>query len=612
VYSITFYSFKGGVGRTLAVVNIGVELARTGRKVLLVDFDLEAPGVDTFDELRPPEPHPGVVDYVTDYLQTGQPQDASQYIYEAHLEQQRDQEPLNGKLWVMPAGRQDESYSARLTTIDWQHLYAEKEGFLLFEDLKVQWEEKLSPDYVLIDSRTGHTEVGGICTRQLPDAVVLLFFPNRQNLEGLRNIVSAIRKENAARERARHIHLEFVASNVPYLDDEEGILRQSMRAFARELGMDNSSIIHRYDSLHLVDQAIFVLKRPKSRLSKQYKSLLRELALENVKDRLGAIDYLRRQLRVLDTEIALSPDDHDRIEAILEHHSQDTSVCFHTALLYKKLNLHDKAISCFENAIALARQQGETVPPQALLDCAESRLDDGDKARARDEILEALQNPALPPHEIGRAVRLLQLVDESAIPQAVVSPTLRKATTPVAVHLTDDLMTSRGLLKVARQILVSCAEETPPHGKEEECWRNQLAICLIGLREFDEVVRLLGPRLQQEPESIADTFNYAMASWGATGQVPRDSLQRVVKLDEKSERDDANYEQCLALTFALLGRAEEAGRRIENSRRRIARMPLPTFSCWRYLVVAPDEFRKDLAALELASRAGEIVPDFLR
>jgi len=41
MYTVTFYSFKGGVGRTLALANVGLELARTGRRVLLVDFDLE-------------------------------------------------------------------------------------------------------------------------------------------------------------------------------------------------------------------------------------------------------------------------------------------------------------------------------------------------------------------------------------------------------------------------------------------------------------------------------------------------------------------------------------------------------------------------------------------
>ena len=52
MYVITFYSFKGGVGRTLALVNVGAHLALQGKSVLLVDFDLEAPGLDSFPAFR--------------------------------------------------------------------------------------------------------------------------------------------------------------------------------------------------------------------------------------------------------------------------------------------------------------------------------------------------------------------------------------------------------------------------------------------------------------------------------------------------------------------------------------------------------------------------------
>ena len=61
----------------------------------------------------------------------------------------------------MAAGRRDADYGQKLAAIDWQHLYGQMEGYLFIEDLKSQWAERLKPDYVLIDSRTGHTEVGG-------------------------------------------------------------------------------------------------------------------------------------------------------------------------------------------------------------------------------------------------------------------------------------------------------------------------------------------------------------------------------------------------------------------------------------------------------------------
>jgi MinD-like ATPase involved in chromosome partitioning or flagellar assembly len=162
LYVTTFYSFKGGVGRTLSLVNVGVELAQTGRRVLLVDFDLEAPGIHTFQIQSPPRPHPGVVEYVTDFLATRVAPDVREYVYEAPGIGEK-----SGRLWIMPAGKGDAEYQAKLALIDWQSLYREHEGYLFFEDLKMQLEEVFKPDYILIDSRTGHTDWGDLHVNSL-------------------------------------------------------------------------------------------------------------------------------------------------------------------------------------------------------------------------------------------------------------------------------------------------------------------------------------------------------------------------------------------------------------------------------------------------------------
>jgi MinD-like ATPase involved in chromosome partitioning or flagellar assembly len=289
VYTITFYSFKGGVGRTLALVNVGAELAKMGRKVLLVDFDLEAPGLETYDRLRPPKPHPGIVEYVTEYERTMQAPDVREYIYPAPVVGKK-----GGRLWVMPAGRRDANYQAALVNIDWKRLYGERDGFLLFEDMKAQWEQEpeLNPDYVLIDSRTGHTDVEGICTRQLADSVVLMFMPNEQNLIGLEGVCRSIRSE-ATEGLQKTIRLHFVASNVPDLDDESRILDRQMRAFRKRLDFKNlSGLVRRYESLSLLNQSIFTLDRPRTRLAHSYQRLVQTLLKDNFADREGAISFL--------------------------------------------------------------------------------------------------------------------------------------------------------------------------------------------------------------------------------------------------------------------------------------------------------------------------------
>jgi MinD-like ATPase involved in chromosome partitioning or flagellar assembly len=619
VYTITFYSFKGGVGRTLSLVNIGVELARTGRKVLLVDSDLEAPGLDTFSELRAPDNQLGLVDCITDYRQNYTASDfapdASRYLYEAPISRSESNDRIKGKLWVMPAGRQDGHYAAKLAGIDWQELYSEQQGFLLFEDLKAQWKEKLAPDYVLIDSRTGHTEVGGICTRQLADAVVLLFFPNRQNLEGLKQVVAAIRQENSCRKENEQIDMVFVPSNVPYLDDEEEILKRSMKEFVRNLqptAPDDVITIHRYESLHLVQQAIFTLRHRKSRLTKQYQSLLRRLVQKNVEDRLGVIDYLRRHLMAADAGLMIGPNVHSRIEAILKHHSQDAAVCFQAALLYKKLSLYDRAIPWFEKATAIARSNNSPIPPQALIDCAESRMRRGDTDQAKQDILEALANSDLAPHLISLAVRILHNVDPLAIESAARLPSFSQLDEVGVVRLTSDLMTSRELLKASKSILLAWKDAQQSDDTPNAQWRSQLAITLIGLGDYADAMELLNSRIQSGGvQEIADVFNYAMASWGLTKQLPLPYLQKARELGNQTDRSDANFDQCIALVLALLGKSQDARERIGKSRCLIEKIPVPTFSCWRYLVVTNEEFRADLDALARSLDTGNILPEFL-
>src|SRR5260221_431636 len=119
-----------------------------GRKVLLVDFDLEAPGLETFDRLRPQRPHSGVVEFVTDFMRTKQAPDVRGYVCPAGEDGKK-----GGRIWGIPAGRRDTDYQRALTNLNWKTLYHDCQGFLLFEDLKKQWEFEFKPDYVLIDSR---------------------------------------------------------------------------------------------------------------------------------------------------------------------------------------------------------------------------------------------------------------------------------------------------------------------------------------------------------------------------------------------------------------------------------------------------------------------------
>jgi len=60
---ITFYSYKGGTGRTMALSNLAVLLARQQNAttpVLMIDWDMEAPGLHHYFDQG--EERPGVLE----------------------------------------------------------------------------------------------------------------------------------------------------------------------------------------------------------------------------------------------------------------------------------------------------------------------------------------------------------------------------------------------------------------------------------------------------------------------------------------------------------------------------------------------------------------------
>src|SRR5882762_7466910 len=68
---VTFYSYKGGTGRTMALANVAWILASNGKRVLSVDWDLESPGLHKFyhpflDESTV-SATPGVIEIINDY-----------------------------------------------------------------------------------------------------------------------------------------------------------------------------------------------------------------------------------------------------------------------------------------------------------------------------------------------------------------------------------------------------------------------------------------------------------------------------------------------------------------------------------------------------------------
>ena len=274
---ITFYSYKGGVGRSFLLANVGATLSRWGYRVLCVDFDLEAPGLshylagfsestaarvreaDRADDTLTASLSPSELDVLAliteglpnkeiairlsitestvklialklasklgtnsraqavllasklglvrhargqtnesarssmrttrdgllelvETLDRGEPMKLDSFLTYVNLP------PPHMPLALLSAGRRDDSYMARVQQLDWGKLYARRDLGAKFEQLRAAWTSRF--DFVLVDSRTGVSDTGGICTAQLPDILVLVFAANRQNVDGIIEIAT--------------------------------------------------------------------------------------------------------------------------------------------------------------------------------------------------------------------------------------------------------------------------------------------------------------------------------------------------------------------------------------------------------------------------------------
>lgn len=177
----------------MALANEAVLLARAGmgverNKVLMIDWDLEAPGLHEFfrDHLPEHTEKAGIIDLFIQVQKTFS-EGSIMPNYEEDIEKIIEQfffnaalrTSLSEDLWLLKSGRSDDAYSIRVQTFDWRTFFDVHYSFFA---AFIRFLEK-TYDYTLIDSRTGLTDTSGICTAILPEVLVAVFTPTSQGLQ---------------------------------------------------------------------------------------------------------------------------------------------------------------------------------------------------------------------------------------------------------------------------------------------------------------------------------------------------------------------------------------------------------------------------------------------
>ena len=215
--TITFYSYKGGTGRTLLLANVAVLAARLGRRVVALDADLEAPGLGYKLLNHPPQHCAGLVGWLRERLETGEvPESLDDATVDAGVV-----EPFveGGWLKLMPAGSAPSvEYFQEVADLRLDERIAAGDGVDAFLDLQSQIRDDLKPDLLLIDARTGVTGSNRVTTRVLADHVVALTLDSPEQLEGTRAVLRSLTPLTSLRTEEAlglHVALSRIASRPP-------------------------------------------------------------------------------------------------------------------------------------------------------------------------------------------------------------------------------------------------------------------------------------------------------------------------------------------------------------------------------------------------------------
>ena len=197
---ITFYSYTGGAGRSMALANVACLLAplcRQGRGVLMVDWSLQSASLHRYFQNKlnnwsgEPErsenkldQQPGLFDLFVEIetlLPKLGPDASADRVFEA-LQPDRFVIPTDiPSLSLLKAGRFDDYFFPAVSSFQWAALH-ERAPWLI-DSLAAYWAKRYS--FVLIDSNSGVSELSGLCAMMLPDKLVTVFTPSRQSLLGV-------------------------------------------------------------------------------------------------------------------------------------------------------------------------------------------------------------------------------------------------------------------------------------------------------------------------------------------------------------------------------------------------------------------------------------------
>jgi len=253
---VTFYSLRGGVGRTTALAAAARILASRGRRVLCIDMDFEAPGLSVLLGLTEPEKDKGALPLLL-ALEHGDEVDIRDHV-------QRVTEAY--ELYCVPAGRLGVEYAERLRLLDPEVWYRESSNALhMLLDLAKG--SSLNPDLILLDSRTGISPISAPLLFDVSDLAVVSFFPHPQAKRGTELLVRALlgaRSRRIMEGRSLSPEPRFLVAPVPPGPSGEQVERRAISWIEEWLSSAQKRRIKEVGPLRAEELTHYVLYSPET------------------------------------------------------------------------------------------------------------------------------------------------------------------------------------------------------------------------------------------------------------------------------------------------------------------------------------------------------------
>ena len=212
----TLYSVKGGVGRSTTAAVLAWHLARTGRRVLVADLDLESPGLSSAMLEPDRRPELGVADWFVEDL-VGQGDRVVEHMTTAPQWTQ----DFDGDVRVVPAhGADAGDYLAKLGRV---HMDTDVTWTARLRRLLERLESCFKPEVVLLESRSGLHDIAAATVTDL-DAQVLLFATDSDSHWDDYNLLFRHWQRHGLATRIRE-RLSIVSALTPELDTERYLQR---------------------------------------------------------------------------------------------------------------------------------------------------------------------------------------------------------------------------------------------------------------------------------------------------------------------------------------------------------------------------------------------------